>query len=103
MVTPLTEILRAPCGTEVYTPDGGHLPLYVSQRDWGRERIDASGPAEKVVLTQDGRGAFHGSWHREEEDGPEATEVVFFEVYAEIGRILHGWVDGRTRKVVQTG
>lgn len=100
--TPLAEILRAPIGAEILG-DGGHMRLVLTMREW-RSGMSAEGPAYLAAATQDGRRVYYGEWHREEIDGPyDAREAVYAEVYAEIGRVFHGWIDARTRKVVQSG
>lgn len=62
-------------------------------------------PAVEVWMTEDGRGANLSEWHRTEVDGESDFESwVFAEHWtAGVGRTWHGFVDARSRKVVQFG
>lgn len=80
--------LIAPCGASVETADGR---LTVAERDDAPFTV-------KAVLTEDGKPVIR-TWH----EGPEAGPNVQYAVYTEAGRVAHGWVDRKSRKITQTG
>ena len=64
---------------------------------------------EEGYATGDG-GPVISQWHNPAVDGPEDLHPVYYEKYnpitAETGnpqRLAHGWVDAKSRKIVQTG
>jgi hypothetical protein len=63
-----------------------------------RIALDAEGVPERVVATQDGRHADLTGWHQ----GP-GSEEVYYEALNRDGSGSHGWVDGLSRKLVQSG
>lgn len=97
-IAPASAILYSRCRDQIAT-DGGVLTI--SQMAWAEgvtvEMIDFT-PATTAVLTSDGRHANTAEWHV----GPEA-EWVYVERWDTTGRAFHGWVDGTSRKLLQTG
>lgn len=96
-----TELVRKPCGSLHYSED--YLGnLMVVQRGFGHADTDdvlaGKADAELVFLSADGR-AFVNSWHR----GPETGGGVYVEIHDRQGRVMHGWVNSQSRKVVQFG
>ncbi len=91
--TPITEVLGARCGDTILG-DGGYIALKVAQRSGLSDDLTT---AEAVIATQDGR-AMRNGWHV----GDEA-EAVYFERYDITGRRSHGWIDSKTRQMVQAG
>jgi hypothetical protein len=53
---------------------------------------------ESVTLTSDGRHYDVRGWH----EGPEAGSV-YVERWTPAGRTFHGWIDSRSRRLVQAG
>jgi hypothetical protein len=53
---------------------------------------------DTVMLSSDGR-AWWSEWHT----GAECGDVAYVERYSLRGREFHGWVDARSRRIVQTG
>lgn len=104
------EILRLKVGTKVTTGEG--IPLVVNYRQnvvglttvpdaarYGGTRITNPGVAEAVTLTQDGRGYNRDGWHQ----GDDGEDAVYVERWTASGREFHGWIDSRSRKLVQAG
>lgn len=86
----------------VYSPNYG-AELVVVQVSYGVVPTEdvLSGKAKPVLayLSADGRAFDHTHWHR----GPESGESIYVEVHDYSGRFFHGWVDARSRRIVQTG
>jgi len=89
----------------------GGVPVKIHHASWPKgSDIDAIVARElapaSFTATSDGRGML-ATWH----EGAEAGEAVYFERYkledGPLGgryvRVSHGWVDGESRKIVQTG
>jgi hypothetical protein len=63
-----------------------------------REKIDeATGRASEMCATSDGRRAGR-DWH----EGAQEGQPVYY-VLVTPTRIFHGWLDSKSRNVVQTG
>lgn len=100
MGTALEVILATECRGEFVGWDG--MKMLVNSRSFalGVELadIDAGCTAERILATQDGRGAILTEWHR-----GECVTEVYFEEFTTAGRTSHGWIDAETRKLVQAG
>lgn len=94
--TDILTILRLRCGEDVYTIEP-NIKLTVVKRE-GLQGLGIWEPCEVVTMTSDGRRYDRGEWH----SGPEA-ESVYVERWNRDGRIFHGWIDRRTRRLVQAG
>lgn len=81
-----------------YTSENYPLPLTIVGRSWPLADQDASGPADEVYLSSDGRG-FVAAWH----SGAESGESAYVEIRRVNGPSFHGWVDSESRKIVQAG
>lgn len=100
MSADLNTILSTDCRGSFVGFDG--IALLVTHRSFGKVPIELvlSGEAiaVEVTATEDGRGVDLTGWH----EGAIAGEV-YYERYSARGREAHGWVDARTRRLVQSG
>jgi hypothetical protein len=88
------DILKLDCGDR-FQHNG--IEVQVATRSFGRvESVENATPVE-VVATSDGRPADR-RWH----EGIRKGEDVYYALVTPT-RVYHGWLDGKTRRVVQTG
>ena len=74
------------------------LPLTVVGRSFPLSDRTGSGPANEIKLSADGR-SFSTAWHR----GPESDDSTYVEIIRTDGPSFHGWVDAKSRQIVQAG
>lgn len=87
--TPIEEMQAASVGDSVIGAGGSRMRVAI-RRDG------------MVTITDDGEIANTGAWHQVEVDGPVADHV-YVERWSGVGREFHGWIDSRSRKLLQTG
>lgn len=96
-----SELFTAPLRSVVESPNYGGNLMKVGAT-WGAEatieEVDRGLPAERVMLSADGRHWIDG-WHR----GPETGQPVYVEQHTCGGAVFHGWIDSISRLIVQTG
>lgn len=101
MAADLTTILSTDCMGSFVGFEG--IALQVVARSFPKD-ADLAGivagavAATECTATEDGRYVDLTGWH----EGASAAEV-YYERYSSRGREAHGWVDARTRKLVQSG
>lgn len=100
LTSPAVSALRV--GSRHYSPNYG-AELVVVSRSFPIGTTDAEAiantvPAEFVALSADGRGWVDG-WHT----GAECGDVVYVERHTTGGCVFHGWIDAKSRRVVQAG
>jgi hypothetical protein len=95
------QILAAPLGTPVDSR-GDHLVIVARHGLFdlqsGRQGRYLDGSCTEAVLTGDGRHYDSSGWHQ----GVE-SEPVYMERWTAAGRVSHGWIDSRSRRLVQAG
>lgn len=114
-MTTTAEIMTAPTGAIITTPDG---PLVVHAggwdwlmpdrpdlaallREWDMDAFHAAaGPYDHVTLTEDGRPAWVSRWCL---CGTGQGTSVRYERWATAGRVAHGYVCPACRYLTQTG
>lgn len=96
------EITRLACGTKVDTGEG--IVLVVNQREGidGDPIHDTWTSCEVATLTQDGRRYDRTQGWDTGRDSDD-DEWVFVERWNPTGRIFHGWISKRSRRLVQAG
>ena len=57
---------------------------------------------QAAFLSADGQPFDWSRWHKVQDDGP-VGDFVYVEVHRSSGRDSHGWVDAKSRRVVQVG
>jgi hypothetical protein len=99
----LDQLLRIRCGTMVVTIEH-NAALMVHQRagliGWDPDTLTDQG-CETVTLTEDGR-SYRPGWHDPAEHGPEG-EWIAVERWSARGREFHGFIDSRSRRLLQAG
>lgn len=97
-------LFTAPTRAAHYSPNYGGT-LTIVGRSWpagtGVHELD-SAPADRVLLAADGRG-----WCEQAHDAPRhgalSGDVVYVELHRADGTGFHGFVDAKSRRLVQIG